>query len=599
MTFPETIFDYIVNEENDFKTGEVNIFDNYSWNFANHVQMSVSFKQGKFLNASNDPKFKPPFKNIVLPTLRLRYRAEDIDVKDVVLYIEEPEKHHLSFLVKKYHDDVFVIENDLDSFFDKAKEEKIDLGGVLVKRGKILPEVVHLQSIAFCDQMDIMSGPIALKSNFSPDKLRGKTKLGWGDKKNGATISIEELIALAKQEKGPVGTLTTRSNKTPGKNIEVYIVRGQMPERYLQGNKDDLVSQVQIVGFYYGQKGRKGVTLYKALETEEVYKFHNPEEVYNRALGIGGVEEIFDAQIWTNFAEIHKTNMLKAASKVVLQTTDEAYATRNKIIDMDNLEVTVTKEGTRIDQVPTGSANIQLFNQSLNEWEVYAKEITGATDPLLGKQPPAGTPFRLQERVVFEGKGLHDYRRGRFAKFIEEIYRDWIIPQIAKEIVKGKTFLTNFTPDEMQFVMEKVSSNRAAKTRIEQVLDGKIPEDLETLKQKERDALARRGNQHFIEILKDELKDVQFKVKVNVSGKQKDLALMADKWVNILRQYFATPQMRQDPIALKLLNRIMESSGLPSIDFSSIQLPNIEQSSITSTSPLKELSAPKPELVTA
>ena len=451
MNYPKDIFAYITQEENAYKTENVNIFDNYSWNMAYHIQMSVSFKLGKFVVATNDPQTKDPFRNIVLPILRLRYRAEDIDVKDIVLYVENPEKQHLSFLIKKYHDDVFTVENDLDSFFDKAKEEKIDLGGCLVKKGqKAVPEVIHLQEIAFCDQTDIMGSPIGLRFNLSPGKLRAKAKQGWGDPKNGATISIEDLLELSTREKDPAGTKASQENKTPGSNIEIYVVRGTLPESYLKdkGKEDELVDQVQIVAFYKGKKGRHGNILYRAKEVEGVYKFHNPEELYNRALGIGGVEELADSQIWTNYAEIHKTKMLRAASKVVFQTTDESFSNRNKIKDMENLEVVVTREGTNVGQIPTGSPNIQLFTQSLVEWEAHARELGGATDPLLGKQPPAGTPFRLQERVVFEGKGMHEYRRGKFGKFIEEIYRDWIIPHISREIVKGKEFLTSLSADE-------------------------------------------------------------------------------------------------------------------------------------------------------
>ena len=572
MNFPETIYSYIQQEENAYQTSDVEIFDNYSWNMPTHIQMSVSFKHGKFLTASNDPKFKPPFRMVVLPILRLRYRAEDIDVKDSVIYVEDPDKFHLSFLVKKYHDDVFVVENDLDTFFDKAKEEKIDLGGCLVKKGDgPVPEWIPLQSIAFCDQTDILGGPIGLKFNFTPDKLRTKAKSGWGDPKNGATISLDELIILAKSEKDPATTADSMKNPLTGKNIEVYIVRGQMPAAYLneKGKMEDMVNQVQVIAFYNDEKGKVGQTLYRSKETEEVYKFHNPEELYNRALGFGGVEELFDAQIWTNFAEIHKTEMLKAASKVILWTDDDAYANRQKIVNLKNLEITtVSKDSRGIAKVHTGSPNIQLFTQALGEWENHAREIGGATEPLLGKQPPAGTPFRLQERVVFEGKGLHEYRKGKFAKFIEEIYKDWIIPHIKREIVKGKKFLSTLSEDEMLMVSERLAINKANKFVKEKILSGEIvtEEEIEAHKTLIKETFRQGGNKKFIEILKDEFKDAPLAVKVVIAGKQKDLSMMVDKLVNVLRQYMATPQMRQDPVALKLFNKILEASGISPLE---------------------------------
>lgn len=605
MIFPKTIFDYITIEENAYKIQEVRIFDNFSWNMASHILTSISFKLGRFISAINDLKQKPPFRNIILPILRLRYRAEDIDVKDVVLYVENPEKYHLSFLVKKYYEDVFLRENDLDAFFDKAKEEKIDLGGVLVQKGeKAVPEVLPLQSIAFCDQTDILGGPIGFKFNFSPKGLKAKAKVGWGDKKNGATATLDELIALAQAGKDAPGT-QNQSNKTSGVNIEVYMVRGELPESYLDEKKsnEEYVNQLQIVAFYKNKKGRQGIILYRAEDKDSVLKFHNPESIYGRALGLGGVEELFDAQIWTNFAEICKTNLLKAASKIAFWTDDEAYATRNKIKNLENLEITTVDAKSRgIQQIPNASPNVALFTQALSEWENHARELGGATDPLLGKQPPAGTPFRLQERVVFEGKGLHIYRMGKFAKFVEEIYRDWIIPHIAREIVKGKKFLATLTEEEMRFVADRMAQNKVSEFIKERMLSGWLvsQEEIKAEKQKATTEFYKNGNKKFLEILKDEFRDVELTVKVVVANKQKDLSQVVDKLVNVVRQYLVTPQLRQDPVAIKLLNSILEASGLSPLEFGDVlaggpMTPTAQPVNMQAIAPLKE--SPKREAV--
>lgn len=599
--FPATIFDYIQQESTKYETSDIQVLDNDHWNMARHIQMSLAMKRGKFIEASNDYRTKPPKKNMVLPILRVRYRAEDIDVKDILIFIEEPEKHHLSFLVKKYWEDVWTIENDFDAFLDKSKEEKIDLGGCLIKKGAgSIPETVPMQSIAFCDQTDILGGPIGLKFNFSPTKLKMVAKqAGWGEKKNGADVTIDELIRLASQEKDASTQSGANQNQTTGKNIEVYIVRnGSLPAAYLKGSDmDTMVSQIHVVAFYQDEKGKQGVTLYKAEEKESVYKFHASEEIFGRALGLGGVEELFDDQMWGDWGEIIKKNALESGSKNVLWTDDPAYTNRNKIKGMEDNEITSVEKGSQIGRVPTMNPNVQLFEQHYMEWERHAREMGGATDPLMGKQPPAGTPFRLQERVVFEGKGLHEYRMGKFAKFIEEVMRDWIIPDIAKKIVKGKKFLTTLTPDEMQFVMEKVATNRAAKEQIESVLNGEIPEDYEVLAQRFREEFLKGGNQRFVEILEDELRGVELKVKINISGKQKNLSMMVGTLGNVIRQYFATPQMRQDPFALKLLSQLFEASGLKPIDLADAQTMTPQQMQPGNGQPLKDMT--KRELVTA
>ena len=273
MVFPENIFSYITKEETSYQTREVQIADNWTWNMKDHLSTSFHFKYGKYLNTSNDLKTKPPFQNIIMPILEFRYTAEDRDVKDILFETEEPEKQHLSFLIKKYWDDVFTIENNLDDFIDNSIEEKVDFGGCLVKKGiGAVPELIPLQSIAFCDQTDILGGPIGFKFNFSPEALKRKAKAGWGDEKNGANITIDDLITLASMEKDSadnnnVGT----QNEVTGKNIEVYVVRGTLPAAYIKGDDiNNLVNQVQVVAFYQDEKGRQGVTLFKSEEKEEV-----------------------------------------------------------------------------------------------------------------------------------------------------------------------------------------------------------------------------------------------------------------------------------------------------------------------------------------
>ena len=567
MLFPEHIFQYITSEETSYKTREISVGENWLWNMANHLSLSFHMKWGKYLRSSNDPVTKQVYRNIILPILEFRYAAEDRDVKDIIFEAEDPENQHLSLLIKKYWDDIFTVENDLDTFIDDALEEKIDFGGCLVKKGAgAVPESIPLQSIAFCDQTDILGGPIGFKFNFSPEAIKRKAKLGWGKKENGATHTIDELIFLATKEKDSGDVMSSVGSQGTGKNIEVYVVRGSLPENYYDEKKgDDLMDQVQVVAFYFDDKGRHGVTLYKAPEKESVLKLHIPKKIYQRGLGWGGVEALIDPQMWINFSEVHKNNLLKAASKIKYFTDDDGYANRNKIEGMENEEITMIDRESRygIRQIPNGSPNIALFDKRVQDLEAHANSLAGVSDALMGKTPPSGTPFRLQERVVFEGKKPHERTASKFDKFLEEVIQDWVIPHMIHEITKGKEFLSELTSEEFATVMKCVPRNRAAKIQIEQVLNGEIPTPLEDLVLKEQEKLQNQGNKQVIKILKEEFKGVKMKVKIRVSSKQKDMAQFVDKLVNILKQYWTLPpEIKQDPTTQHIMSQIIEASGL-------------------------------------
>src|SRR3990167_4783275 len=535
----DTIHKFIKTEEARFDTEEIKVGQNWNWNFKNHTKMIFHLKNSQFFSGENN--WLRAFNNIMEPILNLSYWAEDIEVKDIVFYIENKLGRVLSFLLKKYHDEVYVKENDLDTLLDEITEDDVDYGGVLVQKGEKKPEVINLQSIAFCDQTDIMGGPIGFKFSFSPSKLRQMASKGWGDEKNGATISINDIITLGENSKDPSGTSGSK-NRTTGKNIEVYIVKGDLPEHYLKDNDnmDDYARQIQIVAFYTDKDNKQeGVTLYRKEEKEDSIKFHTSKKVYGRALGRGVGEGLLHPQVWTNFLEIHKMKMLEAGSKNVLYTDDDSYSNRQSIVDMENNEITTIEDGKRIYRVPTDNPTaVQLFEQGVNKLFENAQTIGSAFDPILGKEAASGTTFRGQERTVQQGRGLHDRRRGQRAKFVEELYRWEIIPDRKKEILKGKKFMATLTSDEMKWVSEAMVTNEVNKIMVDKILNLKAgeyieQEEMDLLKELARQKFAKNGNKRLLEILKDEFKDVEIKIGINVAGKQKNLALMTDKIVSI------------------------------------------------------------------
>jgi hypothetical protein len=574
------IYSYVKQQENAFESDEAQIGDNWTWNFKKHVQLIFHLKNGVFFTGENN--WLRAFKAVMEPVLNLCNWTEDIEVKDITFFIEGMGGKALSFLLKKYHDEVYSREHDLDFLFDEITESDNAYGGVLVQKGAKTPvEVIQLNAIAFCDQTDTLGSPIGFKHYFSPDKIRGMSKMGWGEEKNGATISLEELCVLATAEKDPVGTQNEKKNQVPGKQIEVYVVMGSMPEHYLKNNDnmEDCYEQVQIIAYYTDKDNKKqGVTLYRKKQSESMLKFFTSNPVYQRALGRGVGEALLPSQIWTNFLEVHKMNMLEAASKVPLYTDDESYTTKNKIRDMENLEITRVAEGKSIQQVPTAApANIQLFSNEINSWYDTAQLQGAAFDPIMGKEQPSGGTFRGQERTVAQGKGLHDRRRGKRAKFIEELYRDWFIPDMVREIIKGKEFLADLSTEELMWVAEEMStveSNKLIKDMVLYERRAVTPEEQDVITKTFRQKIIKKGNKQMLEILEGEFEGIETRLGINVAGKQKDLATLSDKLLSIFQYVFQNPagfqQAMQIPALARSFENILEFGGMSIGNFSSL-----------------------------
>ena len=584
MVTYKNIYDYIVGQEAQF-TQPIDI-NGWSWNFKEHVKMSFYYKHGRLLGGNDD---NTPVKNITRPLLNLQYRTEDVDVKDIVLYVDDADSYFMSFLVKKYHDDVFVVENDLDSFFNEINESKVDYGGGLAKKMKgARPERIDMQSIAFCDQTNMLSAPLGIKHFFNPAELKDKEKDGWGNPENGATISIDDLIELSRDTK-----INDKQdgieNKTTGNYVEIYeVIGGALPQSYLDdSNRDnEYVQQYHIAAFYRNSQGGKtGVSLFRKKDTEERLKLLMRDEVFSRALGFGGAEEVAEDQVWTNSDIIRMQDMLDAASLTILKSigTDLKNRYPNGLKDMNNLAILELNEGEDIGQIDTSPRNMALFQDSVAQWEQHAQTTASAQDPLLGKQSPSGTPFRAQERQVIEGKGLHEYRIEKFAKFIEAIYIDWIIPHIQAKITKGAKFLSSLSTEEMKYVADAIVKSKANEFIKEEILSGRVvtQEMVATFEQQVREDFLKGGNKKFVEILQGEFKKQPIRVKVNVSGKQKNLELMTDKVVNIFRQIIANPEgfrqtMQIDGMA-ENFNKILEFSGLSPAMYAGLTAPQEPQ----------------------
>ncbi len=559
------IFDYIKSEEENYK--QPIDMDGWDWSMVEHLKTSFYYKHGRLLTGNSDDK---PVKNITRPILNLQYRTEDIDVKNIILYINDPKLYHLSFLIKKYHDEIFIKENDLDTYLDELNKSRIDYGGGLTQDiGTARPRNVNLRSIVFCDQTNILSGPIGLKHYYSPSELKEMEAFGWGSTKNGATASIEDVIVLSEDMKDQ--TNDGVKTKTPGKYIEVYEVYGTFPDSYLDdnGDMDKYSKQMHIVCFYINDKNEsQGVTLYRGKNDKENFKIILRDSIFGRALGFGGAEELFEPQVWVNYDVIRMKEMLDSAAKTIYKTTDKTFANRNKINDMDNMEIAVLEEGTDITQIDTFPRNIAIFEKAVEQWELHAQQTGAANDSIMGKSPTSGTPFALQELVTNESRGLHDFRQGQFAKFIEEVYRDWIIPHIIKQITNGKKFLAKLDLEEMQFIADTMAKNKANSILTEKVLNGESIEEgeKEMLEEEAREDFM-KDNKKFIELLKDEFKDTDIKMNINISGKQKNLQQHVVTLTNIFRQVASAPQILADPNMANLFNQILEASGLDPVDF--------------------------------
>lgn len=582
---PTNIYDYITQEKEAYKTTPVPLADNWEWNMFDHVTKSFLYKNSKFSKGQNDGN--RPFLNIVRPILNVAYRAEGFDVKDIVPFADDEKNYYKSFLIKKFHPR-WARKHDINTFIDEMVESYVDYGLALIKNvSNVRPEVVPLQRLAFCDQTDILSGPICELHQYSVDQLKQQK---WRKDK------IDEAITMAEAQK-VTATQDGKKVKTPSKYIEVYELHGTFPQSWLSegGDPDEYVPQMHIVTFYTDEKGNKhGITLFDGEEKKQIYKAIKRDPIYGRACGFGGVEELFEPQTWTNYSEIQLKEMLDVAALIILQTSDKKFEGNNVFKDMEKGEIVYSEDGKPLTQVSITPQNKAAFDASVEKWQQNARTIGSADEALLGENPTSGTPFALQALVTTEGKGLHEYRQGKLATFTGEIYRDWGLGYLVKEMNEGQKFADELTADELEEVVAAVVRGTTNQKIKDKMLQGQLPtaEEKAMFEEVARLEFLEGGRKRFFEIIKDEFKDIPVDVEVNIVGKQKDLAERADKLTNIFRAVIANPQVLQAPGMGKLFNEIIEASGFSAINFAQLTKALPAQEGAELPSPVEEETVP-------
>lgn len=556
------------------------------WNMSEHIERCYNVANGWFHSGKNDGT--RPYDDIATPIIDVAFRSEGFDVKDIVPYINDVDQAYKSLFVKKYHPD-WATKNQLDTLIDDVVETSIIYDLVLIKDvNEVKPEVVDLKSIAFCDQTDVMNGPICIKHQFTPAELV-KMKGKWDSEK------IDQAIFLAKSEKD-VSTTGDRPAKTPSKSIEVYELQGNLPENWLKSSTDmyKYTPQAHYICFYLDETGnRNGLTLYKgkAKPLDEVFFALKIDRIRSkgRACGRSIVERLFEPQVWNNYSAIQLKKILDGAFNLIITDSEELGG--QKLTDLKSNTILKQNKGDSTQRFTSDLNNGTFFENYSAKQAQNARLLGSASEGALGINPSSGTPFALQDLIVQQGEGIHTYRQGKISTFFADVlYPKLFLPYLMKEMNSGIKFSEEFSLEEIEEIAEKIST-KAVNDRIKElILKGKIvsPEEQKILQDAIKEQFRKGGTRRFMELLKDELKDVPIKVKINIAGKQKYLAQQADKLSKLISMVISNPQaFATIPGLSKPINQLIESAGMNPIDFKQViggvqQAPDIKTQQIKS-----------------
>jgi hypothetical protein len=564
----KTVFDFIKAEENNWKTVRIPLTSSKDWNMYEHIERCTNVANAWYHTGKNDGL--RPYDDIVTPIINVAFRTEGFDAKDIVPFVDDVQKSYMSFIIKKYHPQ-WSRKHELDTIIDDLVETSIIYDLALVKNyNNDVPEVIDLRTIAFCDQTDVLKGPLCLRHYYSISELvemKGK----WnGDK-------IDEAIILSEESK-KVKLANDQTAKTPGKYIEVYELRGNLPKKWIDESADpyEYQNQMQVVCFYTDSENqRQGITLFKGKDKPLTKNFKALKidriRSRGRACGRSIVESLFEPQVWNNYSAIKIKQLLDSAINVLISDSEEIGG--QKLADLKHNTVLKVEKGSVTQRLDGTLQNLPQFTQYQDRNVANARIIGSAGEAQLGSNPVSGTPFALQQAVIQQGEGIHEYRQGKVSTFFaDQLYRDWILQMMVADLNTGKTFSEELTLDEMMEIGETIAKNKVEEKLKEVIFNGGVitQEMKDTLISQEMEEFKKGGNRKFMQIIKGELDKIPLNVMVNIKGKQRAMAQNADKITNILREIMKNPQAFQQKGIGKAVNQLLEESGMNPIDFSGV-----------------------------
>lgn len=547
-----------------YETDPIQIVNGLEYNQHKTLVKIEFYWNSKYINGQKDDLGRPkPFFNISKFRTNVATRATDLDVKDIRAESDNPKDRVKSML---FNHEIYnwMKETNFSSTLNLFGSTRAKYGGALLKKtkkdGKLLLEVVDWKN-AVTDQVDILGGVIIERHYLSPIDLAKKREV-W---KN-----VDEVIKLAE-------TTDKNNSKRTEKKVTVLEVHGEFSEDVLPDvilktlgvEKPEKNKYHRLMFLVAGDKKGQQYLLYHEKETELPYKYLAWDKVTGRALGIGIVEDGFEAQTWTNDAVMAEKNIMDLAGKVFIKTNSKTIG-QNALSDMPNGMVITLQDGEDANLLNLLPNSIPQFQNLVDKWNNQYERATNTFEAVTGETLPSNTPLGSVAIQSAQASSFFDYRREEAGIFWTEVFTDWVLPFISKTLNTEHILASDFSAEELEYIDESFITNEVNDLVKKAVLEDSkqvSAQDVEAYRQARRQFIEQDGKRRYLQIPKDYFKDYEAKLTIDPTGEKRNKQTALQSLDNILAKIGSNPAILQDPNAVKLLNAMLEKVGLDYIFF--------------------------------
>ena len=578
---PQTIFDCIRQERNDFLYNHIEIVHGYTFNQNANIQ-----KIHKYYNSHyNDGDYetiggvtrKKVFWNIGKRRATIASKQIDIDTKDFLLISEDPDTEwNVKILEKELK--AWMKESRYAKVLNQISDELPIYGSVVLRKTKEGAELIDLRKF-FCEQ-----GAESLKKSrykiikheMTPEAMR---EMG------GAWNNVQEAIekfAITSTKSYEDGGQVNVQHTTP--LIEVYERFAEVPAAYFENdgvlieegsksNDDYVYGRFIVCGVDnslipspttqnpQNMIHAPGLVLFseQLKREEDPFKECHFRKTKGRWQGIGMIEDLSEDQRMINKTKDQEDKAAELASLIVFQTANE-MAAKNILSDIDN--GTILKANQPINRLDNSNRSLVEMQSIAQAYELHADLSTFSADSLGGKESPASATLGATQLQLQTGASVYDYLKEDYGIFLNEFITDLVMPDLEKEINKEHRFRYTGNLMEMRKIREKAAKGYIRR----QVLAGKMPapsaEEEEVLVKQYVEEYAKEGSYMWLAVVKDFFKDIKYKLSLEVTGEGRDVQSWLNNLVSVFKLTGGQPLESLNPFAKRLLFKILSAMGM-------------------------------------
>lgn len=578
--FPNTIFDCIRQERQDFLYNQIEIVPGYTFNQYFNIQKIHKYYNSHYNDGDyetiNGIMRKKVFWSLGKRRATIATKQIDIDTKDFLLISEnQATEWNVNLLEKRLK--AWMKTSKYSQILNQIADELPVYGSCILRKTKDGAELADLR-YTFLEQSAASlkkSRYLIFKHLMTPEAMR---------EMSGAWDNVSEAInkfAVSSTKSYETGGQLNVVHTTP--ELEVYERFGEVPAsffdnegsmygdgsdaddnyvyaRWIVAGIDNIVNTADTNGNVQ-QIHAPGVILFKEqLKKEDApFKEVHYRQTIGRWQGIGIIEDTFEDQRMVNKTKDQEDKAQELASLILFQTATD-MAAKNVLTDVDNGEI--IKSTNPINRLDNSNKNIADMREIATAYETHADLETFSSDLLGGQQTPASATLGAVKTQIQASSSVYDYKKENFGIFLQEFIDDLVFPEFAKDINQKHAF--RYTGDlfEMQNLRERVVNGYIRA----KIFAGEMPvptqEEYQQLMTDWIKLYTKQGSKMWIEVEKDFFKNLDYEVSLEITGEGKNV----QQWLSNLQAVFGlvtqNPMILQNPLYKRLFYKMLSAMGM-------------------------------------